>query len=441
MATNKSHGLLDIQASRRRFLMGAGALGATGFLAACGDGGSASGGSGDGNPITIGYVASLTGATAAYGTQTLNALQLAAKDLNGLGGILGRQVVIKAVDNQSKPDAVPALMKQLVQDGCRIMLGASASPPTVVAATTADQIKVPLLVPMEAAASIIGDGRKYAFKLEPTMLADKGWAAASVRAVMAGAKAAGSPVRTALIVHASLGAFPEAKTAWERTLKDEFPDVRLLETISYDEASTSDYAPLVSKVQAANPDVLIFGGNPQGTFQFYPALKASGFVPRATVGVLGGNTNTKFVESAGDIAENDLAGSYWTEKLKGKEGSKFSPQKFYDDYRAAYDGQKPDGIGACYYSALAVAAEAITIAGTADDSEKIAQALRKVDFDGLGGDKNGMYIIGHGVKFDEKGLNTKAEGIVTQLQGGEFIPVYPENVATAKMVYPRPGSK
>ncbi len=157
--------------------------------------------------------------------------------------------------------------------------------------------------------------------------------------------------------------------------------------------------------------------------------------------MLGGNTNTKFVESAGDIAENDLAGSYWTQKLKAKEGSKFSPQKFYDDYVAAYDGQKPDGIGACYYSALAVAAEAITIAGTADDSEKIAQALRKVDFDGLGGDKNGMYIIGHGVKFDEKGLNSKAEGIVTQVQGGEFIPVYPENVATAKVVYPRPGSK
>lgn len=443
MSAKKLDGLLNIQASRRGFLFGAGALGATGLLAACSSGDDSSSGSGgkSDEPITIGYVAALTGAVAAYGTQTLNALQLAAKDLNSIGGVLGRKVVIKAVDNQSKPDAVPALMKQLVQDGCKLILGASASPPTVVAAATADQIKVPLIVPMEAAEAIIGEGRKYAFKLEPSMLASNGWAAQGVRAVMEGAKAAGKPVATAMIVHASLGAYPEAKTAWERTLKEEFPEVKLLDTIAYDETSTSDYAPLVSKIQALNPEVLIYGGNPQGAFQFYPALKASGFVPRATVGALGGNTNTKFVETGGPITEDDLAGSYWAETLEPKTGSKFSPQKFYDDYKAAYDGQVPDGIGACYYSALAVAAEAITIAGTADDSEKIAQALRKVDFDGLGGDKNGMYIIGQGVKFDEKGFNSKAQGIVTQVQKGKFVPVYPATVAQAKIVYPRPGSK
>lgn len=439
MSRNRLDGLLNIHASRRGFLLGAGALGATGLLAACGDGGSGSGGSGE--PINVGYVAALTGAVAAYGTQTLNALQLAAKDLNGMGGVLGRDIVIKAVDNQSKPDAVPALMKQLVQDGCKVLFGASASPPTIVAAQTADQIKVPLIVPMEAADAIIGEGRKYVFKMESSVLAENGWTAQSARAVMAGAKAAGKPIQTAMIVAASLGAYPEAVIAWQRTLKNEFPEVKLLETISFDEASTSDYAPLVSKVQAAKPDVLFFGGNPQGAFQFYPAMKTSGFVPRATVGVLGGNTNTKFIETVGDISENDIAGNYWTPKLPAKEGSKFSPQKFSDDYAAAYDGQKPDGVGACYYGALGVAAEAIEMAGTADDSEKIAQALRKIDFDGLSGDKYGMYIVGHGVKFDNKGFNSKASGLVTQVQKGEYIPVFPEDVAAAKMVYPRPGSK
>lgn len=426
--------------TRRNFLFGAGALGAAGLLAACGDGGS-SGSSGGKGDIAIGYVAALTGAVAAYGTQTLNALQLAAHDLNSVGGVLGRKVVIKAVDNQSKPDAVPAIMKQLAQEGCRLLLGASASPPTIVAAQTADQIKVPLLIPMEAAEAIIGKGRKYAFKLEPSMLSSSGWAAQSVHAVMAGAKAAGKPVTSVMIVHASLGAYPEAKIAWERVIREDYPDVKLLKSIAYDETSTSDYAPLVSRVAAANPEVLIFGGNPQGAFQFYPALAASGFVPRATVGVLGGNTNTKFVQTGGKITENDIAGSYWCETLEPKQGSKFGPKKFFDDYVAANKGQKPDGIGACYYSALAVAAEAMEIAGTADDSEAIAQALRKVDFDGLGGDRNGMYLIGHGVKFDGKGFNSKAESLVTQVQDGQFMPVYPKAIATKPIVYPRPGSK
>lgn len=442
MTTNKLEGLLNTRASRRNFLMGAGAVGATGLLAACGasSSGSGSGSSGGKSPITIGLCVALTGVAAPYGTQTLNALQLAVKDLNGVGGILGRKVAIKAVDNQSKPDAVPATMKQLVQDGCNLLFGASFSPATIVGATTADQLKVPLLVPMEAADAIIGDGRKYVFKLTPGMGDKKGWPAQAARAVMEGAKAAGKPAKTAMIINNDTGAAPDALAAWKRTLKEEYPDVELLDAIVYDEAATSDFAPLVSKAQAKNPDVLFFGGNPKGSFGFYPALKASGWVPRATTSALGGNTNTKFIATVGDISENDIAGNYWTPDLPPKKGSKFTPQKFYDDYKAAYQNQAPDGVGALYYATLGVAADAIEKAGTYDDSEKITQALRKTDFDGLSGDKHGMYIVGHGVKFDSKGHNTKAVGMVTQIQNGKFLPVYPKTVAVTKIVYPRPGS-
>lgn len=423
--------------SRRRFLAGAGAVAAGGLLTACGSEGTGGGEGGD--PIRLGYVAALTGPVAAYGTQTLNALQLAARDINALGGILGRPVEIVAVDNQSKPDAVPALMRQLVTDGCQILLGASASPPTIVAAQTADQLRVPLIVPMEAAEAIIGEGRSYVFKVAPSVLAENGWAAQSVRATMSAAEGSGSSPQTAMILHASTGAYPEAREAWERTLRQEFPGVNIIDIVAFDEAATSDYAPLVSQAQAANPDLLFFGGNPQSAFQFYPALQRSGWVPKATISCLGGNTNTQFIESVGpEAAEYDIAGNYWTPRLPAKEGSQFSPQRFYDDYVAAYGGQRPDGVGAYYYASMGLIADALTAVGSTDDREAIMRALRATEFDGPSGDANGMFIVGHGVKFDDVGFNTSADGLVTQIQGGEWVPVYPEAVAAAPIAYPRP---
>jgi ABC-type branched-subunit amino acid transport system substrate-binding protein len=442
MATRGFTEFLGSGFSRRRFLAGAGAVAAGGLLTACGGGGSTSGsGGGGGEPIKLGYVAALTGAVAAYGTQTLNALQLAARDINAVGGIMGRPVEIQAVDNASKPDTVPALMRQLATDGCSVLLGASASPTTVVAAQTADQLRVPLIVPMEAADAIIGEGRQYVFKLAPSVLAENGWAAQALRATMGAAQANGKPPRTAMILHASSGAYPEARQAWERTFRQEYPDVRLLGVTAFDEAATSDYAPLVSQAQAANPDLLIFGGNPQSAFQFYPALARSGWSPKATISCLGGNTNTQFIESVGaSAADLDIAGNYWTPELAPKEGSRFTPRKFYDDYVAAYNGQRPDGVGAYYYASMGLIADALTKAGTTDDPAKIMEALRSTEFAGLSGDSNGMFIVGHGVKFDARGMNTAADGVVTQIQNGQYVPVFPEAVATATIVYPRPSA-
>jgi branched-chain amino acid transport system substrate-binding protein len=429
--------------SQRRFVRGVATFAAVSMLAACGGGSSAdkaSGSSGGSDePIKIGMVAALTGPVAAYGVQTTNAFKLAVRDINKAGGILGRDVEVEVVDNQSKPDAVPSLMRQLVSDGASLLVGASSSPVTIVAAQAADQLKVPLIVPMEAADAIIGEGRQYVFKVAPSVLADNGWPAQTIRATMAAAKKSGTQPKTALIIAASTGAYPEATQAWTRTLKEEYPDVKILDTISVDEATTTDFAPLVGQARSMNPDLLIFGGNPQSAFLFYPALERSGFNPMATIGVLGGNTNTKFIETAGASAvENDIAGNYWTPKLEGK--GDFTPQKFFDDYVAEY-GDRPDGVGAYYYATMGLIADALEKAGTSDDPEAIRDALRKTKIDGMSGDEHGMFIVGHGVEFDAKGLNKAAVGLVTQIQDGEYIPVFPDDVALESIVFPRPGNK
>lgn len=359
-------------------------------LSACGSGSSEEGGDG---PIKIGVIAALTGIASPYGTQSLNSFKLAVEDINDAGGVNGRDLKVVALDNRSKPDEVPALMKRLASDGIDLIVGASSTPLTITAAQTADQIKVPLLVPMEAADAIIGEGRKYVYKLAPSTLAEQGWAAQGIRSAMKASQDAGDPIKSASIIFASAGAGPEAAEAWKRTLNDEFSDVKILGETSYDEAVTSDFGPIVAKAKSQNPDLIAYFGNPQGSFLFYPALQESGWRPKLTLGVLGGNTNAQFIPTVGKASDGDMAGNYWTSLLKPGENAKQTPEGYAADYAEEFGGQVPDGVGAYYYSAAAVVAEALSNADDISDAEAMSKAMRDVSIDGINGDKLGLYIV------------------------------------------------
>jgi branched-chain amino acid transport system substrate-binding protein len=93
--------------------MGAVAL-SVGVLAACSGGGSSSPSAGasapaDTGPITIGASLSLTPASGNFtadGQAFEKGYKLWARDVNAHGGLLGRQVVLKILDNQSSPNQV-----------------------------------------------------------------------------------------------------------------------------------------------------------------------------------------------------------------------------------------------------------------------------------------------------------------------------------------------
>ena len=83
---------------------------------------------GDEDPYRIGVMESLTGAGETYGTVANRAKQMAADEINGAGGINGRELELVVEDSQcTAKDAIAAYNKLTDVDGVKIILGTSCS--------------------------------------------------------------------------------------------------------------------------------------------------------------------------------------------------------------------------------------------------------------------------------------------------------------------------
>jgi len=82
---------------------------------------------------------------------------------------------------------------------------------------------------------------------------------------------------------------------------------------------------------------------------------------------------------------------------------------------------------------LLIMAEAINRAGSTDPA-KIQAALKATDL------KASQVVTGYnGVKFDEKGQNVLASSLITQMQGGKYVPVWPKDKAAGELKLPYKG--
>lgn len=115
--TGKRAGSTD----RRQFLKGTAAT-AVAFTAAPAIVGAAD------TPIRIGVPSIFSGRVAILGESSLEAVQLAIKEVNEAGGINGRMLEAVSRDSKGKPDEAARMVRDLVNnEGCEIILNAEAS--------------------------------------------------------------------------------------------------------------------------------------------------------------------------------------------------------------------------------------------------------------------------------------------------------------------------
>ncbi|MEO1816773.1 MAG: ABC transporter substrate-binding protein [Acetobacterium sp.] len=74
-------------------------------------------------PVTIGFVASLTGSTSELGVNGRNGLMMAIEEINATGGINGRSVEVVVKDDKNDPQTGLAVDQELYEDGISFIIG------------------------------------------------------------------------------------------------------------------------------------------------------------------------------------------------------------------------------------------------------------------------------------------------------------------------------
>jgi branched-chain amino acid transport system substrate-binding protein len=116
-----------------------------------------------GEPIKFINVGELSGLGATTGTYWKAGVELAAKEINATGGILGRKVAIQAYDTQSNPGVAKAMIAKAAEEEPYMIMGPGFSGSVVVAMAESRRAEIPNFTSAEAT-SITQQGNPYIFR-------------------------------------------------------------------------------------------------------------------------------------------------------------------------------------------------------------------------------------------------------------------------------------
>ncbi len=365
------------------------------------------------NTVKIGVITSLTGSQAAFGEAHKNGYSIALDEINAKGGVLGKKLELDLYDDQSKPDqAVQGVSKLVDQDHVVMLLGAYSSENTKAIINPVTSHQIPLLIPTATADNVMDSKSPWVFRI---CAGANDYAKATIDFL----KHNGAP-RTMAIVYEKTN-FGQANM---QAMK-EVAQVAGMNVVAVEEyeAKAPDYKAVLRRVKDKNPEVIYFCSY---LFDATTLMRQSQEV----------DLNPKYYTSAGT---GFAAAEFPTAKGAGKNAEyTFSVSQWLPDapwpgsreFDAAYfkrTGTHPQYHAMQAYQSLLTAVQAINNAQSLD-ATKVRDALKNIDL------KTSAFGP---VKFDANGQNQHVV-LITQVQGGKYVVVYPPNVAASKPIIPAP---
>jgi branched-chain amino acid transport system substrate-binding protein len=396
---------------RKRFRIAAAvSLAVLATLTGCGQS-SSGGGSSDSKTLTLGVITSLTGADSEFGKAQQEGYDVALDEINKAGGILGKQVKLVYLDDQSKPAEAAKDVDQLVsQQNAQAILGPYSSGSALAVAKKADNYKIPVIVPTATAANVTETGSKYVFRVCAT---SDDYAKAIVDLL----KSKGD-VKTLAIVHEdqNFGASADKAMVADAAAGG----LTVVDDESYSTTSL-DYKSMLNRVKSKHPDAVYFASYSKDAVALMQQAKEIDLNAKYFTAAGTGFSVGSFPQNAGAAAEYTLAAGQWDASASWK-GSKEFDDAIFKKY-----GVHPSYHDIEAYASLYTLKAAVEKAG-AYDAAKIRDALTQIHIDTAFGP----------IQFDSKGQNAHPV-IVTQIQNGKFVTVFPSDVASGQLMAPTPA--
>jgi len=193
-------------------------------------------------------------------------------------------------------------------------------------------------------------------------------------------------------------------------------------------ANATDIQSQVLTLKEKKPDVVLMVTYTSDAILFAKTMQAQDYKPPMLLADDAGYSDPSFLKAVGKISQGAFNRSSWSVGPAGSPTAIIA--KMYKDK----SGDEMDDTAARQMTGFLVLMEAIDRAGSTEPA-KIQAALKATDL------KPEQLMIGYkGVKFDDKGQNILASGVIIQLQDGEnYVSVWPKASAEKAPIVPYKG--
>ena len=304
--------------------------------------------------IRIGFTPPVTGASAAEGSFQIKAIKLALKEINAAGGVNGKKIDLRTVDNQSSnPGALAALQKAVEQEKALAMIGFVKS--TQILATS-DAIKgygIPTIVG-GTNVTLTQQGNPWLFRVRP---ADSIAALAMIKYIKEDAK-----LTKIGVVHDT-----DAFGTGGADLVEKYAKESGLSVVKRERYTTKDKdytAQLLSLKSAGAEIMIVYAPNPEDAAVIQRQYRQLGS-PFKYLGSPS-SQHRDALNLSRDAAEGVLAVADFVP------GQTEANRKYEDDYKKEFN-EEYDGLSAWTYDGLKILVNAIRKVG--EDRAKIREAI------------------------------------------------------------------
>ena len=387
--------------------------------------------------VKIGAIYPLSGNAASAGVHGKAAIETAIDIINnahpelgnlpltknaGLAGLGGAKVEAIFADNQGSPAVGQNQALRLITEEKVVALsGAYQSGITLTTSAISEKYGIPYVNGESVAASLTERGFKWFFRVTP-VASDF---AKIYLDFLKDMKAAGAKTDNIAIVHENT----EYGTSVASVITSVFKEngLSIAQDIAYS-ANTTDVQSQVLQLKDKKPDVVIMVSYTSDAILYAKTMQALDYKPPMMMADNAGFSDPSLLKTVGKLVQGIFNRSSFAIGPPG------SPTFLINEMYKKKSGDDLDDTAAREMQGFFVLCDAIDRAGSTEP-DKIQAALKATDL------KPDQLIMGYrGVKFDDKGQNVLASGLVIQLQDGEnYVPVWPKDKAKTAPVLPYKG--
>ncbi len=391
------------------------------------------------NEIRIGLMYPTSGPAAKSGQETLEAIKLAFDIVNGVyaseniplpfgntPGISSKGAKIRLIieDHGGRPERGAAIAERMItEDKVHVIQGAFQSAVAAPASQVAEKYGVPYVTGASEAPVLTERGFKTFFSVTPTA---NDIARDFFTFLNEISKERKVPLKSLAVIHVN--------DNWGASLAQ--ASEKLYKEYGFDKFTAVGYSPQVAdlrsevlKLKSETPDVLLQASFDPDAILAVRNYQTLALAPKAILAMGASFATPDFIKALGKNADYAFSHTKFDSALIQKRRAAGIVNRLYQQRTGKPIWDAP----AREFTAALVIADALQRAKSLKH-EDIVAALRETNIDGA--DTIAPY---KGVKFNDKGQNVLANGLITQIQGGVHYAIWPKEIAVKDAVFPVPA--